>query len=505
MGFRSANRGVSEVVGAMLLFGVLVMGLGMYQVHVVPEADSRVEYDHHEETRDQMRALGNAVADAALSGDRDTVEVAPTVRYPPRPLTMQRGRGGGSFGVAGAGTVEIDGLTATGPASVYWDGSERSFDTTLVSHRAGYRHYSPPVGTTVEPLATHTKYDDGMVYETPRRLVDGRTISVVTLEGADGRTSRTKTMDVRPVSAAGDGIRAQGGFTVTVPTTVSEAAWIDALGDEPYATLAAYQERSDEPNLATIGTDAAETYTVLLGAATLDGHTGAPDPAYLVATGTQDATVTIYDEYGNPVADETVSIESPDGTVREDTTDEDGQVRFAATVDGTHDIWAGADSYAAASDALRTQISLSTPGSGSSGPADPINPGGPGDVRLNDVTMNGNDVTMSFENLGTQDRTVDEARINMYIRQQPAGGGGGGGGAGQLPTDGTLSLSNGTQVGVLSVGGQFVALSPTPDVPTAGTTDLVVTFTKKPNPHDWFVITMTFSDGSTAHYFIQVR
>lgn len=507
MGFRSANRGVSEVVGAMLLFGVLVLGLGMYQVHVVPEEDSRVEFDHHEETRAEMRTLGNAVADAGLAGNGDTVEVQPTVRYPPRPLALQRAQSGGSFGATADETVRIKNLTATGPGSDYWDGSERTFDTSVVTHRPGYRHYKAPERTTIEPLAVHTQYDDGVVYETPKRLVNGHTISVLMVDGANRRTSRTKTLDVRSISTATEGIEAQGGFNVTVPTTLPESEWKAVLDDEP-ANLSNYNERSGQPNLATVETNPGETYTVKLAAVSLDGQTPRPDPKYLTAEGVEEATVTVYDEYGNPLADETVHIESPDGTVREDTTDDDGEVTFEPNTDGPHEIWVGADSYDEATNLLKTTIGLSTPGTGN-GPADPINPGGPGDVRLNAVALDGNDVTLTFENLGAQERTVDEARINMYIRQPPGGdggGGGGGGAAGQIPSQGTLYLSDGTtQVGVLTVGGQFVALSPSPEIPTTGTTDLVVSFAKQPNPHDWFVITMTFNDGTTAHYFVQVR
>ncbi|MFC7028748.1 hypothetical protein ACFQH8_17685 [Halomicroarcula sp. GCM10025710] len=55
------ERGQAIQIGAVLLFGVLIISFSTYQAFVVPDQNRGIEFSHNQEVQSQMQDLRNAV------------------------------------------------------------------------------------------------------------------------------------------------------------------------------------------------------------------------------------------------------------------------------------------------------------------------------------------------------------------------------------------------------------------------------------------------------------
>ncbi|MFW6321907.1 MAG: hypothetical protein ACOC0Z_08640, partial [Halohasta sp.] len=86
--FRADSRGVSEVVGAVLLLGILILTLSIYQVAVVPNQNAATEFDHNQDVEDEMVDVRNSILEARSTGDDSFASVTLGTRYQNRLLTV---------------------------------------------------------------------------------------------------------------------------------------------------------------------------------------------------------------------------------------------------------------------------------------------------------------------------------------------------------------------------------------------------------------------------------
>src|SRR6056297_2105686 len=86
--FRADSRGVSEVVGAVLLLGILMLTLSIYQVSIVPNQNAATEFQHNQQVEDEMVDVRNAILEARSSGKDTFSSVTLGTRYQDRTLTV---------------------------------------------------------------------------------------------------------------------------------------------------------------------------------------------------------------------------------------------------------------------------------------------------------------------------------------------------------------------------------------------------------------------------------
>ncbi|MFC7230797.1 hypothetical protein ACFQMM_04155 [Saliphagus sp. GCM10025308] len=86
---------MSTVIGAVLMLGILVSALALYQVNVVPDENRAVEYEHQQAVQGQLLDVRNGLVNAP---DRrvGSYSVSLGTTYPPRSFTVnpppRRGR-----------------------------------------------------------------------------------------------------------------------------------------------------------------------------------------------------------------------------------------------------------------------------------------------------------------------------------------------------------------------------------------------------------------------------
>lgn len=62
--FISDQRGVSAVLGFILIFGIIILGLASYQVQIVPQQNAATEFEHFGDVRDEMVGIRNSISTA---------------------------------------------------------------------------------------------------------------------------------------------------------------------------------------------------------------------------------------------------------------------------------------------------------------------------------------------------------------------------------------------------------------------------------------------------------
>lgn len=517
MGSSRRDRGVSEVLGGMLLFSLLITALGLYQVTVVPVHNEGVELQHNDAVREELATVRNALVDAGLHGTGRSVTVSTGTEYPVRPVSTNPPSPDGALRTESVGdAVRLQGLTASDPeAAEYWSTRDWAFDSEHLAYRPDYNYYADPPTVRYEPTVLYSDFRDGQVLESDQRLVDGDRLDVVLLAGTLGTTSGRATVDVRPDSPATHGIRVTAGedATLEVRTRLSEDRWQALLAEEPRASLADYDP--GDPALATIALTPGE-YTLRVGRAGL-GTATTQTPAYVVPLGETERTVPgglktdlavrVLDRFGNPVSG--VTVHGEDGAT--ETTDSDGVATVgyvAPTVgtEGTPTVWFGDTDRSAVPAHQRVDYRFDLTGTdattGTEGPgANYINPST--GFTLTAASMDGTStdtVRVTFTNRGDEKRVVTAARLNYYHTSPP------GNGASERRTvtgvttplvDGRMGVGEDFQPATdefVADGGDELTTSLTFDGPGNGP-GLV-------DEGDYFVVTLTFADGNSRVYFV---
>jgi len=95
------ERGVSEVIGAMIILLIMATLFGIIQAYHVPIWNKDVEYEHLNVVHDDMMTFKSDVEDVALSREPKSSDIQMGVRYPNRIFFLNPGTG-----VAGSLTSE---------------------------------------------------------------------------------------------------------------------------------------------------------------------------------------------------------------------------------------------------------------------------------------------------------------------------------------------------------------------------------------------------------------
>ena len=89
------DQGVSEVIGFILVFGLLVIAFIVYQGIVVPDQNHQAEFQHNQQVQRQLQDLRNAIVTTAATGSGQAVSVTLGATYPRRTIAQNLGVSGG--------------------------------------------------------------------------------------------------------------------------------------------------------------------------------------------------------------------------------------------------------------------------------------------------------------------------------------------------------------------------------------------------------------------------
>lgn len=535
--FWGDRRGVTVQIGAILLFGILILSIAAYQATAVPADNERIEFNHNQQVQQDVLDLRNALLRSGTAGGSQSVSVSLGTTYPSRVLFVNPPPPGGRLATGPARPLAVRNVSARdGETRDYLNASANgayTLRTKNLSYTPDYNVYDSAPVTTVGTGTVANEFpagnDTALAGQTLVRDNDVYLLAV----GGNLSAARSGSLSVDPqalsrsrdpTAVTDDGT---GNVTLVVPTTLSADRWRSLLGDEydPDFDGAGHVYRvSDVPGRAAveIALDGNQTYrlrTAFVGV----GSTGpAPGPAYLTRVdGGADVTVAVRDRYNNPVPNSrvgdslTVNVTDGRDVLAQDrvAVDEDGRATFdyaGETGDVNLTLEAGGSPALDATNGsvtfTVTDADLSGGGGGANVGAN-INPTSGvvlDGAEIGSRTVDGTttpDVEVTLRNLDTEtDRDVSEVRFNFYSVDRQS--------ATSRDPPKSVDVSNRTLKSG-NVGGQYRRIAPI-EVAADSTQTFTLTFYEDENgitefnaqPGDFFIISVIFDNGESATYFI---
>ena len=331
MTFRGDDRAVTVQIGAVILFGFLVVALSTYQATVVPNQNQSIEFQHNERVQSDMLEVRSAILGTAATGSAAPATVELGTQYPARIVAVNPGPPGGTLSTTSLGNITIknavaDDATTTGAdyseTADFWTGTEpKNYTTKSLEYRPSYANYDD---------APTTVYENGLVYNhfpssnttdvrTAQSIVSGKRISIVAI---DGRLSRggTRSLSVDPravsVSTRTISITDEGGnLSVVIPSDLDAEAWNNSLqetgdtgSDDAYVYDVTPHARGVELHF-----EPGVTYQLKLSKVGVGSDINETDPAYLTSVDdlansptvnrNYSFAVEVRDKYNNPVSE----------------------------------------------------------------------------------------------------------------------------------------------------------------------------------------------------------
>ncbi len=229
MGFRDDERGQPVLVGALLLFAILVVAFAGYQAFVVPSQNAEVEFDHAATVQTQFSELQSNVVNAVESGDERSTSVTLGTGYPARLLALNPSPASGSLETSPRGEVAIDAGGEDIAADVCGEAADGTFSRSLV-YSPGYNEYRNAGPTTYEHTFVSREFRDGGGVYGDQRFVGTDRIDLLLVTGSvseNGRTGISVDVDATHRHRYGE----VEDPTVTIPSQFDAAVWDDEILD----------------------------------------------------------------------------------------------------------------------------------------------------------------------------------------------------------------------------------------------------------------------------------
>ncbi|MFP8888833.1 Ig-like domain-containing protein [Natrialbaceae archaeon A-CW2] len=341
---RGEERAVSTIIGAVLILGILVTALALYQVNVVPDDNRAVEYEHHQGVQSQLLDVRNGLVNAP---DRrvGSYSVALGTTYPTRTFTINPPPSSGTLETVGENrTIRLENVEVEGgDVGDYWNERELEFNTSSLVYQPRYNEYRNAPTIVYENSVLFNEQNGGQAALSGQRLVDGNTIQLVLLEGEySSSQSGTVAVDFETVSASSNTINLSAtnndNITIQVPSELNESVWNRLLDDGATASAGAdgYVEIELDGNSYDL-----QIAKVGLGSNYQDGKDGEayltvvdPPRSTIQQGDSTRMTVEVRDGYNNPVSGVKVNGSTDgDGTLEPTSASSNskGQVTFQYT------------------------------------------------------------------------------------------------------------------------------------------------------------------------------
>lgn len=521
------RRGVSEIIGAIFVFAILIMLLGIVQVWAVPAANEQTEFDHNQRAIADVQSLAADVYRVAGTGTGGSATVEIGARYDSRLFLVNPPAPAGSLRTEET-TVRIGNVRALDPETADYVDGTLTLDSRSLSYRPNYHEYRNAPITRYEGWALYNDFPSADIVQGGRSPVSGSRISLVALDGRQSTTAGgTVTVPTEPVSAPMRTVSvtndSAGAITLTLQTGLSADKWTEILSEElDNGDVESVDEIDDDHVRITL--NESRTYQLRLAkvgigpGATPEGahYLTAPNPQPVLDATGGTVSVEVRDRFNNPVTGVPVHFDAPQiGLNTTVVSDEDGAAtaRFDDPPVNQTTITATAPVNSGTNSKDRERVVFAdvpvTPNEQDDRDSE-INPDDASSLKFVsselDSQNNANYVDVTFENLGPA-KTVEELRINAYISNQQSQGGGGGT---ILPDE--VVIDGGASH---EVGGGYEA--PTGGfqqfIPAAGESNAEPTYrfeflrngaAYSPDRADFFVFSLRFDDGTTARYFVQM-
>lgn len=357
--FASDDRAVSEVIGAILVFGLLIALLALVQTQAVPATNKEVEFDHSQTVQADMAELQEAISLTAVQGRSQSPAVELGMTYPARLLFYNPSPVYGQLRTNSTAPVSLANVDASGNVNLLYTGGTYNYTTRPIEYRAGYNRYRAEPTIVREVGTQYERYPEGTRVK-GGSFVEGKQITLVTVNGSLQQNSLSATsIETVPLSAPSRTVAVTNAtgtnVEITVPTRLSNGTWAEVLGPQyrsngGYVVDQSYSTAPGSPyNTLTITLEQGVTYELRMAQVGVGTQLHDPSPAYLTTVsgdnesvfdnGVLKVTMEVRDRFNNPVAGQEVNLTVVGGTANG---------TFLANTQPTRSVTTGADGRATA-------------------------------------------------------------------------------------------------------------------------------------------------------------
>lgn len=240
--FRGDARGQSEIIGAILIFAIVVGLIGINQVFLVPPDNADIEAQHDKAVTDDMVELRGEIIRAASSNNQKSASVQLGTDYPSRFLSLNPPPAAGSLETTTPEqniTIEIDNNTSNLRRLCGLDENGDDVSTTFLTYQTNYNEYRGELPTTVENTVVHRDGETKNLLDSGQVVVKGNHIRVIRLVG-DYRETGLKTTEVDLLPSNTGRINVDEGNisdNITIPTNLDTKDWKSLLKTEDHEVV----------------------------------------------------------------------------------------------------------------------------------------------------------------------------------------------------------------------------------------------------------------------------
>jgi len=244
-GVRGRDRGVSAVIGFVLIFGILVITFSLYQAQVVPQQNSEVEFEQHQKIQQQMVELRSNIVSMQGSASTLSTTVDLGVRYPSRTIFVNPGPASGSLRTKGASDPDVNftlqNVTATDSNETgdFWNGTKLNYSTSIIEYEPDYNRFQGGLPVVYEHSLIYNRVENGnSVPITEQSLINDNRINLIALNGtlAEGGVG-AESVDLEPVSTRTRVVEVNnksGPITLEFASMLNASVWNETLENEQY-------------------------------------------------------------------------------------------------------------------------------------------------------------------------------------------------------------------------------------------------------------------------------
>lgn len=236
------TRAQSIQIGAVLLFGIIIILLASWQAFGIPNQNEGIEFNHNQELQQQLTELRTTANSMVEASATRSVTVNLGVRYPSRTLFVNPPPAAGTLRTAGttdsAVNITLTNITTRGEAGDFWNGSTRSFNTGALEYEPRYNVYGSAPTTVYGQTVLYNEFTSGRTLSlTEQAFLDGDQLSLITLNGSlTANRIDAASIDIAPIHTQTQTVETVDtgeNITLTLPSQLAASQWRQLLADEP--------------------------------------------------------------------------------------------------------------------------------------------------------------------------------------------------------------------------------------------------------------------------------
>lgn len=211
--FRDDTRAVAPLIGFILLFGFLILGLSLYQVAVVPNDNRETEFLHNQQVQNDFLDLRDVTHNSGLDQISRSLSISLGTQYTSRIITINPPPPAGTVS-----TVDPGSAITVQNSNTEWD-----FSTQYIQYEPQYREYQDPPITSIEHTLVYNRFESASTNQTRsgQRILEPDRLVIPIVEG-DVSTTRSDSISLRVTHRERETIEMSDNVTVTLPTQVPE-------------------------------------------------------------------------------------------------------------------------------------------------------------------------------------------------------------------------------------------------------------------------------------------